>query len=61
MARFQLLPTKRFEGDFRGLPKKVQGQVLKALERVQADPYGGRRLVNVKIGRWRFRVGDYRI
>ncbi len=61
MARFRLVPTKRFEDDFRDLPKRVQGQVLKALERIQVDPHHGRRLVNVTVGRWRSRVGDYRI
>lgn len=61
MAPYRLLPTKRFEDDFRELPKRVQGQVLKALERIQAGPHHGRRLVNVAVGRWRYRVGHYRI
>jgi len=61
MPAFRLVPTRRFEDDFRVLPKKVQGQVLKALDRIQADPHRGQRLVNVRVGRWRCRVGDYRV
>jgi len=39
----------------------VESHPLKTLERIQADPYRGRRLVNVTVGQWRDRVGDYRI
>lgn len=59
--RFVLVPSKRFEDDFRALPKRVQGQVLKALERVRLNPHRGRKLRGLEIGRWRDRVGDYRI
>lgn len=61
MPQFVLVPSKRFEDDFRELPKKVQEQVLKALERIRADPRRGRKLRAVSVGAWRFRVGDYRI
>jgi mRNA interferase RelE/StbE len=61
VAPFRLVPTRRFEDDFRELPKRVQGQVLKALERIQADPHHGQKLVNVRVGQWRYRVGDHRI
>lgn len=61
MAQLRLVPTKRFEDDFRELPRKIQRQVLQALTRIQADPHHGRRLVNVPVGKWRYRVGDYRI
>jgi mRNA interferase RelE/StbE len=58
---FRLVPTKRFEDDFRELPKKVQGQVLRALDRIVAEPRRGQKLANVPVGQWRYRVGDYRI
>jgi len=61
MLKFHLVPSKRFEDDFRELPKKVQGQVLKAIERIRANPGRGRKLRGVDIGEWRYRVGDYRI
>ncbi len=59
--RFVLVPSRRFEDDFRELPKKVQGQLLKALELVRTGPNRGRKLRGVEIGGWRYRVGDYRI
>ncbi|OLD38807.1 MAG: hypothetical protein AUI83_23620 [Armatimonadetes bacterium 13_1_40CM_3_65_7] len=61
MPEFQLVPSKRFEDDFRELPKKIQSQVLKALDRIKTDPYHGQKLRGVKIGQYRYRVGDYRI
>ncbi len=61
MPQFRLVPTKRFEDDFRDLPKKIQGQVLKALTRIQDNPHRGQKLTGVKVGEWRYRVGDYRI
>ncbi|MBI4279515.1 MAG: type II toxin-antitoxin system RelE/ParE family toxin [Armatimonadetes bacterium] len=61
MPPFRLVVARRFQDDFRALPRRIQGQVLKALERIQADPYRGQRLRGVATGQWRYRVGDYRI
>lgn len=61
MRQFTLVPSKRFEDDFRDLPKTIQGQVLKVLERIKRDPYHGQKLKGVEIGQYRYRVGDYRI
>jgi mRNA interferase RelE/StbE len=61
MPSFRLVPTKRFEDDFRDLPNRIQGQVLKALPRIAADPHRGQKLTGVRTGQWRYRVGDYRI
>ena len=61
MAEFRTIPSKRFEDDFRELPKKIQGQILKALDRIKHDPYSGLKLRGVEIGEYRYRVGDYRI
>lgn len=61
MPEFIIVPSKRFEDDFRTLPKEVQGRVLRALSRIRADPFRGQKLRGVEIGRWRYRVGDYRI
>lgn len=61
MAGFRLVPTRRFEDDFRGLPKDVQARVLKVLERPQANPHLGRKLTGTQVGQWRFRTGDHRI
>lgn len=61
MPEFRLVPSKRFEDDFRELPSKIQGQVLKALARIKSDPHHGLKLKGVEIGKYRYRVGDYRI
>lgn len=61
MPLFHLVPTKQFEDDFKKLPAKVQGQVLKALQRIERAPHRAQKLAGVKLGRWRYRVGDYRI
>jgi len=61
MPEFHLVPSKRFEDDFRELAKTIQSQVLKALDRIQTNPYHGQKLRGVKIGQYRYRVGDYRI
>ena len=61
MPGFTVVPSKRFEDDFRDLPKEIQGQVLKVLQRIQTDPHRGRKLGGVAVGRWRYRIGDYRI
>ncbi len=61
MPEFTLVPSRRFEDDFRDLPKEVQRQVLNALNRIKADPHRGQKLRGVDIGIWRYRVADYRI
>lgn len=60
MPRFHFVPTKNFEEDFQK-PKKVQGHVLRAPERIEADPHRGQKLVATKVAQWCYRVGDYRI
>ena|SRR2546422_10867111 len=61
MPEFNIIPSKRFEDDFRELPKKIQGQVLKDIDRIKNDPHHGQKLRGVEIGEYRCRVGDYRI
>lgn len=55
MPRFRLVPTKRFEDDFRELPKRIQGQVLKALEKNPDRPAPRPEVTGVEAGRWRYR------
>lgn len=61
MPEFVVVPSRRFESDFRALPKDVQRQVLLAIGRIRTIPHRGRRLRGVSVGEWRYRVGDYRI
>jgi mRNA-degrading endonuclease RelE of RelBE toxin-antitoxin system len=61
MSKFAVVPSRRFEDEFRVLPKDIQRQVLLAIGRFAANPRRGRRLKGVSIGEWRYRVGDCRI
>jgi len=53
--------TPSFEKDFRALPLSAQERILKTLEALEVNPHTGRKLTSAKIGKWRIRVGDYRI
>lgn len=61
MPEFVVVPSRRFEDDFRTLPKEIQRQVLSAINRIKANPHRGRKLRGVSVGEWRYRVGNYRI
>ncbi len=61
MPEYSVVPSRRFEDDFRDLPRDTQRQVLNAISRIKANPYRGRKLGGIAVGRWRYRVGDYRI
>lgn len=61
MPEYAVIPSKRFEDDFRILPKDVQRQVLSAINRIKADPHRGQKLRGVEVGVWRYRVGNWRI
>jgi len=61
MPEFAVAPSKRFEDDFRTLPKDIQRQVLNVINRIKANPHRGQKLRRVAVGEWRYRVGDYRI
>jgi mRNA interferase RelE/StbE len=58
---WRVVATHTFEKDFRSLPHEIRERVLSALESLEIDPHTGRKLVAVKVGQWRLRVGDYRI
>jgi mRNA interferase RelE/StbE len=61
MPRYSLVIARRFRQDLRKLDAQTHRRVLEVLERLQEDPFQGKRLTNVAIGQWRIRVGDYRI
>ena len=61
MPEVTVVPSRRFEDDFRTLPKDIQRQVLNAINRIKANPRRGQKLRGVAVGEWRYRVGDYRI
>jgi mRNA interferase RelE/StbE len=56
--------SRRFLDDLKKLDPPVQRRVLEAIEtKLLTDPFRhGKKLVgNAGPGRWRFRVGDYRV
>jgi mRNA interferase RelE/StbE len=63
-AAFEGRYSQQFLSDLRRLEPPVQRRVVAAIEsKLLSDPFKyGRKLVGKKgPGRWRFRVGDYRI
>ena len=63
-TRFEARYTQQFVADLKKLEASVQGRILRAIEtKLLPDPFRhGRKLTGKSgPGRWRFRVGDYRI
>lgn len=61
MPRYRLVISNRFRRDLRRLDVQTHRRVLEALETLQDNPRQSIKLTNVAIGRWRIRVGDWRI
>ncbi len=59
---YQIIPTETFLKD---LEKRVNPQyalqIEKAIDELGKNPYQGIKLASIKIGKWRIRIGDYRI
>ena len=61
---YKLVPSKTFLKDLRKIPPESKSRVNKALLELKQDPFSARdlkKLANVEIGRWRLRIGDYRL
>jgi len=59
---YELVFTRHFEKDFRVLPGEMQKRLLLRLKDLQADPFkDARKLKGVLRGRFRVRVGEYRV
>jgi mRNA interferase RelE/StbE len=58
---YHLVISNRFRRDLRRLDGIMHRRVLEVLEALQENPQQGSQLTNVPIGKWRIRVGDYRI
>ena len=59
--RYRLVIANRFARDLKRLDRQVQGRVLEALEKLEDDPYRSEKVVAQETGRWRLRVGDWRV
>jgi len=53
--------TRNFLGQLNKLPKNVKNRVLKAVDELIRNPFLGVRLRGELRGRWRWRVGKYRM
>ena len=59
--KYQVLHTPTFRKSFDKLDALVQRRVLQALGKLEENPYLGLKLKGQRVGRWRLRVGNYRI
>ncbi|HZE89620.1 MAG TPA: type II toxin-antitoxin system RelE/ParE family toxin [Verrucomicrobiae bacterium] len=63
--RFTVKLTPSFEKDLEALPRHEQERILAALKRLETSPFGPpprvKQLKSVGVGRWRLRVGFYRV
>ena len=61
MLSYKSVFTRGFTKEFDKLPKGIQEQMLKALEKTVENPYIGTKLRGKFEGLWRRRTGKYRI
>ena len=60
--KYQLVYTHRAFKDILGLEGNVKKRIGKALERYREKPLNyASRLIDSKLGMYRFRIGDYRV
>lgn len=59
--KFLLVPTKTFLKNLKKIDPKLKRRVAKALDNLQENPFQGKKLTAIEIGKWRIRIGDYRI
>jgi mRNA interferase RelE/StbE len=53
--------TKNFLKEFNKLPENVKDKILRAIDEIVTNPFSGVKLRGELEGRWRWRVGKYRI
>lgn len=60
--KYKLVITNKFRKDLRRIDLQARESILKALDKISKDPQAATEKVKTaKIGKWRYRVGDYRI
>jgi mRNA-degrading endonuclease RelE of RelBE toxin-antitoxin system len=59
--KFQLVPTKTFLRDLKKVDLKLKKKISRLLDSLQENPFQGKKLTAIEIGKWRIRVGNYRI
>ena len=61
MSGYNLKATPTFRKDLQKLDAQTHERILKVLEKLEDDPFVGKKLKSVKVGSWRIRVGQYRV
>jgi len=60
--KYSVIVSPRVYKDLRKVDPKIAKKIIKAIEEeIQVDPYCGEKLVSLKVGQWKYRIGDYRI
>src|SRR5438270_533322 len=58
---YELRFSQQFRKDLERLDSTLHRRILEALEKLRETPHQARKLAGVDIGRWRIRIGDYRV
>jgi mRNA interferase RelE/StbE len=61
MKRYQLVISRKFEKDLKKIPKRYRILILKKLKLLKSNPHSGRKIRNAEIGKYRIRIGVYRL
>ena len=59
---YEVIFTQRAERDFKSIDREMQNRITTRLKEYSKEPLKyARKLINPKIGTYRFRIGDYRV
>ncbi len=58
---FEIYATKRFQKEFNKLDEKARGRIKKRVAELKENPYLGVPLTAQFKGKYKLRVGDYRV
>jgi len=61
---YKLVPSKTFLKDLKKITPEFRSRINKVLLELKKDPFSAidlKKLTNVEFGRWRLRIGDYRL
>ena len=61
LLTYKAAPTKSFLRALEKLPEDIKDKALTAVDEILTNPYSGIKLRGELEGRWRWRVGKYRI
>jgi addiction module RelE/StbE family toxin len=58
---YELRFSPQFRKDLQRLDSALHRRILDALGKLRDTPYQVRKLAGVGVGKWRIRIGDYRV